>query len=163
MQYGAIYVLEHEDSYLRMYTYAGSMDRETPFGLERIHPGEGLAGQCVADRTVKYIDNLPEDYISINSGLGRTAPRFAIIAPVLFENKTLAVVEVASLTKWAPYHLKLLTEQLSTLGVTLNSVITRMEVQSLYHDSQVMNEELQVQSEELQVQSEELQVQTESY
>jgi two-component system chemotaxis sensor kinase CheA len=161
MQYGAIYVLDQEEAYKRMYSYAGSTDKESPFGAERVLPGEGLVGQCAVDMCTKLIENLPDNYISINSGLGRTAPRFAVIAPVIFENKTLAVLEIASLTQWAPYHLKLLSEQLKTMGVSLNSVLTRMEIQSLYHDSQVMNEELQVQSEELQVQSEELQVQTE--
>ncbi len=161
-QYGAIYVLnDEEELYKRMYAYAGSSDKDASFGADRIQPGEGLVGQSALDKTAKFIENLPEDYISIHSGLGRTAPRHAVIAPVIFENKTLAVLEIASLTKWAPYHLKLLEELLKTMSVSLNSVITRSEIQSLYHDSQVMNEELQVQSEELQVQSEELQVQAE--
>lgn len=161
MQYGAIYVLDKDNNFQRIYAYAGAVDKESHFGAERIIPGEGLAGQCAADKCLKIIDHLPEDYISINSGLGRTAPRVAVIAPVIFENKTVAVLELASLTKWAPYQFKLLDELLKMLGVAVNSIITRMEIQKLYHDSQVMNEELQVQSEELQVQSEELQVHTE--
>ncbi|WP_052380756.1 CHASE3 domain-containing protein [Paenibacillus camerounensis] len=166
IQYGAVYILDNEDennkgSYKRRYSYAGSIDADTPYGAATIRIGEGLVGQCALDRVVMFTGDLPADYISINSGLGRTAPRFAIIAPVVFENKTLAVVEVASLTKWAPHHVELLYELLKTFGVSLNSLITRMEIQSLYQDSQAMNEELQVQSEELQVQSEELQVQTE--
>lgn len=166
IQYGAIYVLNNEKEnkravYKRMYSYAGSADADTPYGAVQVQAGEGLIGQCAVDREVMFIGDLPEDYISINSGLGRIAPRFAVIAPVVFENKTLAVVEFASLTKWASHHVELLYELLSALGVSLNSVMTRMEIQSLYQDSQSMNEELQVQSEELQVQSEELQVQTE--
>lgn len=166
IQYGAIYILNNEKEnkravYKRMYSYAGSADTDIPYGAVQIEAGEGLIGQCAVDREVMFIGDLPEDYISINSGLGRTAPRFALIAPVVFENKTLAVVEFASLTKWASYHVELLYELLSALGVSLNSVMTRMEIQKLYQDSQSMNEELQVQSEELQMQSEELQVQTE--
>lgn len=166
IQYGAIYVLNNEKDnkravYKRMYSYAGRADADIPYGAAQIQAGEGLIGQCAVDRKVMFIGDLPEDYISINSGLGRIAPRFAVIAPVVFENKTLAVVEFASLTKWASHHVELLYELLSALGVSLNSVMTRMEIQSLYQDSQSMNEELQVQSEELQVQSEELQVQTE--
>ncbi|WP_231574887.1 CHASE3 domain-containing protein [Paenibacillus sp. FSL R7-0273] len=166
IQYGAIYTLDNEeesnrDVYKRMYSYAGSIDAETPYGAVSIRLGEGLVGQCALDRVVMFTGDLPEDYISINSALGRTAPKFAVIAPVVFENKTLAVVEFASLTKWPAHHVELLYELLKALGVSLNSLITRMEIQSLYQDSQALNEELQVQSEELQVQSEELQVQTE--
>lgn len=161
LQYGAVYVLNGKKEYKRMYSYAGSEQQAVDFGKYTIRLGEGLIGQCAADMRVIRIENLPEDYISINSGLGRSAPKFAVIAPILFENRTLAVLEAASLTQWAPYHVELFNELLKMMGVTLNSVLTRMEVQQLYSESQTMNEELQVQSEELQVQSEELQVQTE--
>lgn len=161
MQYGAIFITDNEDNYRRAYSYAGAENKEFHSAVDKVKPGEGLVGQCAVDKRIKVLDQLPPDYILVHSGLGRTAPRFAVIAPILFENTTIAVLEVASLTKWQPYHFDLLTELLNTMGVTLNSAITRMEIQKLYHDSQIMNEELQTQSEELQVQSEELQVQTE--
>lgn len=157
MQYGAIYVLNVEKEFERIYTYAGNGENKNFPATESISLGEGLVGQCAMDKRMMVIEDLPEDYIRIHSGLGRTAPRFAVIAPVIFENKIVAVIEIASLTKWATYHLDLLTDLINTMGVTLNSVTTRMEIQKLYGESQVMNEELQVQSEELQVQSEELQ------
>ncbi|NUU62109.1 CHASE3 domain-containing protein [Paenibacillus agri] len=157
LQYGAVYVLNAEDSFERIYSYAGSDESENSVGVNKIKPGEGLVGQCAQDMKLRVLEDLPVDYISINSGLGRTAPRYLTLAPVIFENKTLAVVEIASLTKWAPFHFELLSRLVNMLGVTLNSVTTRMEIQKLYGESQVMNEELQVQSEELQVQAEELQ------
>lgn len=161
MQYATIFVLHHEEKFKRTYTYAGAENKEAILGTDIIQPGTGLVGQCALDQQIHIIDQLPEDYIQISSGLGRTAPRFAVIAPVVFENKTLAVLEIAALTKWAPYHFELFNDLLEMMGVTVNSVMTRMEIQRLLQESQVMNEELQVQSEELQVQSEELQVQTE--
>ncbi|WP_379152816.1 CHASE3 domain-containing protein [Paenibacillus sp. sgz5001063] len=161
MQYGVIYVLGENELYERMYSYAGSEKLKLEIGKTKIHAGEGLIGQCAIDKKLILLEDLPEDYISVHSGLGRSAPKFAVIAPVIFENKTVAVLEAASLTQWAPYQLKLFDELLTMLGVTLNSVLTRMEIQHLYKESQVLNEELQIQSEELQVQSEELQVQTE--
>jgi two-component system, chemotaxis family, sensor kinase CheA len=156
LQYGAVFVLNKEEQLERIYTYAGN-GQETDSGSFPIKLGEGLVGQCAVDQEMIVLEDLPKDYISINSGLGRSAPRYAVIAPVIFESRTVAVVEAASLTKWAPYHFDLLNHLLTLLSVTVNSVITRMEIQTLYTESQAMNEELQVQSEELQVQSEELQ------
>ncbi|WNS45502.1 CHASE3 domain-containing protein [Paenibacillus sp. MMS20-IR301] len=161
MQYAALFVLNQDKLYERMYTYAGAENKEARPGTDIIHLGEGLVGQCALDQRLNIVEQLPDHYIQIASGLGRTAPRFAVIAPIIFESKTVAVLEVAALTRWAPYHFALLNELLQLMGVTVNSVMTRMEIQRLLHESQVMNEELQVQSEELQVQSEELQVQTE--
>ncbi|GGF68361.1 histidine kinase [Paenibacillus albidus] len=156
MQYGSIYVLDKEDTLKLAYAYAGSKNSTSAAGTPAIAMGEGLVGQCALDKRVLVLEDLPPDFI-IHSGLGRTAPRYGIIAPVVFENRTLAVLEIASLTKWAAHHQDLLNQLLKMMGISLNSVITRMEIQKLYSDSQVMNEELQVQSEELQVQSEELQ------
>lgn len=160
LQYGAVFVRNHEDRYERIYAYAGSEQSNSMVGVGSLGLGEGLAGQCALDMKMRVLEDLPANYISINSGLGRTAPRYVIIAPVIFENKAIAVLEVACLTKWSPFHYDLLTKLLTSFGVTLNSVMTRMELQRLYGEAQVMNEELQVQSEELQVQAEELQSQT---
>ncbi|WP_281425116.1 CHASE3 domain-containing protein [Paenibacillus tritici] len=161
MQYAAIFVLNKEEQFERIYSYAGAENKEAHLGPEVIKPGVGLVGQCALDQRMNIIEQLPEDYIHITSALGRTAPKFAVIAPIVFENRTVAVVELAALTRWAPYHFELLQELLDMMGVTVNSVKTRMEIQRLLHESQVMNEELQVQSEELQTQSEEMQMQTE--
>lgn len=161
MQYATIYVVNNDELFERIYSYAGAENKEERIGPQVIQPGVGLAGQCALDQRMNVIEQLPDDYIYINSALGRTAPRFAVIAPIIFENKTVAVLEIAALTHWAPYHFELLKELLDMMGVTVNSVKTRMEIQRLLHESQVMNEELQVQSEELQTQSEEMQMQTE--
>lgn len=161
MQYAAIFVINREEAFERIYSYAGTGNNGDSSGPEVIEPGEGLVGQCALDQRLNIVKALPEDYISIHSGLGRAAPKFAVIAPIVFENKTVAVLEIAALTHWAAYHYKLLNELLTMMGVTVNSVMTRMEIQRLLQDSQIINEELQVQSEELQSQSEEMQMQTE--
>lgn len=161
MQYAAIFVVNKEEMFERIYSYAGTGNTDETTGPVVIAPGAGLVGQCALDQRMNIVEELPEDYISISSGLGRTAPRFAVIAPIIFENRTVAVLELAALTRWAPYHFKLLKELLTMMGVTVNSVKTRMEIQRLLQDSQIINEELQVQSEELQTQSEEMQMQTE--
>lgn len=161
IQYGAIFILNKEELLEPIYTYAGNRAEEGLPSIRNIKLGEGLVGQCAVDKQVMVIEELPEDYIRIQSGLGLASPRYAVLAPAVFENTTVAVVEVASLTKWTPYQFNLLNQLLKMMSVNVNSVITRMEIQNLYKESQAMNEELQVQSEELQAQSEELQVQSE--
>ncbi|MDT3426338.1 two-component system chemotaxis sensor kinase CheA [Paenibacillus forsythiae] len=157
IQYGAVYIAQdhYGDSLLRISSYAGGNEEISP-AKEKIKLGEGLVGQCALDQNILKLEELPGDYIHISSGLGRTPPRQAVIAPVVFENRTVAVVEVASLLKWAPDHFKLLEQLLDLLAVSVNSVMTRMQIQHLYNEAQTMNEELQNQSEELQSQTHEL-------
>ncbi|WP_151733947.1 CHASE3 domain-containing protein [Paenibacillus tengchongensis] len=157
IQYAAIYVADKDGRYNRIYSYAGSELYEVKVGLEGFMPGEGVIGQCILDKSIKRLEDLPADYISINSGLGRTAPRSAVAAPLVFENIALAAVEAASITRWSPYHMELFTKLLELMAIALHTTLNRIEIHQLYGESQVMNEELQVQSEELQVQAEELQ------
>ncbi|NGM84059.1 response regulator [Paenibacillus sp. 7124] len=157
IQYGAVYIAQgnYGDSLVRVSSYAGG-EEDIHIGREKVMMGEGLVGQCALDQNVLKLQELPGDYIHISSGLGRTPPRQAVIAPAVFENRTVAVVEVASLMKWAPEHFTLLKQMLDLLAVSVNSVMTRMQIEQLYSESQTMNEELQTQSEELQIQTHEL-------
>ncbi|BCG59210.1 CHASE3 domain-containing protein [Paenibacillus sp. URB8-2] len=157
IQYGAVYIAQgnYGDSLVRVSSYAGG-EEDTHLGREKVMLGEGLVGQCALDQNLLKLEELPVDYINISSGLGRTPPRQAVIAPAIFENRTVAVVEVASLMRWTPEHFTLLKQMLDLFAVSVNSVMTRMQIEQLYSESQTMNEELQTQSEELQVQTHEL-------
>lgn len=155
-QFGAIYVArENEDELTKISAYAGGEGRNG-VGRERIKWGEGLVGQCAQDQHLIHLSDLPDYYIPVQSGLGVTPPRQLIIAPVLFEGRTVAVIETASLTQWPTSDLELLRRLVDLFGVSVNSVTTRSKIQQLYNEAQIMNEELQTQSEELLAQTHEL-------
>jgi hypothetical protein len=58
--------------------------------------GENLNGQVAMNREMTILRNLPEEYFSIESGLGKSKPRNIIIAPVVNNNKTIAIIEIAT-------------------------------------------------------------------
>lgn len=58
--------------------------------------GEGLIGQAAAEGKTLYVDDIPEGYIKIVSGLGSASPRYLLIVPVKKENTVEGVVEIAS-------------------------------------------------------------------
>ena len=59
--------------------------------------GEGLVGQCAAEKRRMLITDLPQDDVPIRSGLFEAVPRNVIVLPVLFEDRVKAVIELASL------------------------------------------------------------------
>ena len=67
------------------------------------------------------------------------------------------MIELAKFKPFDELEIQLLEQLNFQLGVTLNSIQSKMEIQQLYHESQTLNEELQSQTEELQAQTEELQ------
>lgn len=60
--------------------------------------GEGLIGQAAAGAKTIYVDDVPEGYIKILSGLGSASPRFLLIVPMKKEDQVLGIIEIASFT-----------------------------------------------------------------
>lgn len=118
--------------------------------------GEGIVGQCALEKNSIMLTNVPDDYIKVCSGLGQDKPNTIIALPVVFENKCLAVIELAGFSRFTPIQLEFLHQTMINLGVTINSLIGRKRIVELLQQSQSQTEELQSQTEELQSQSEEL-------
>ncbi|SEA56725.1 CHASE3 domain-containing protein [Paenibacillus sp. 276b] len=158
--YGVLYAMK-ENRLIRVAAYAADGEKERSLGKVSVAPGEGLVGQSAIEKRVLQMNDLPQNYIRISSGLGDASAASLTVAPVVFEGKTIAVIELASMKPIEPKETKLLTELIEIFGVSLHSTVTRMELQHLYDESQVLNEELQTQSEKLQAQTEEMVSQTE--
>jgi CheY-like chemotaxis protein/HAMP domain-containing protein len=156
-QHGAFFMAEAEadsDPQLRLvssYAYKRRKDVASVFGL-----GEGLVGQAALERKAILITQAPEDYITIGSGLGESAPVNIVVLPVLFEDQVMAVIEMASFTTYSDAHLTFLEQLSETLGVVLNTIVATMRTEELLQQSQGLTLELQSQSEELQSQRDEL-------
>lgn len=59
--------------------------------------GDGLVGQVAADGKFIQIENIPEGYLTVVSGLGKSSPTHLIIYPFVNENKeVVAVIELAA-------------------------------------------------------------------
>lgn len=158
---GAFYLkdeTEVKSHFKKVASYAG--EKGMP-GRDGFDAGEGLAGQCAAEKRTILLKDIPADFKVISTGLGEAAPKNIIMAPVMMKDEVIAVVELGSLSAFSPGSRKLLENVLETLGIGIANIIGRMEVERLLLESQAQNEELQAQSEELQSQSEELQAQSE--
>ncbi|CAM5367604.1 ATP-binding protein [Niallia circulans] len=159
--FGAFYVKDAQqkkETYIKMATFAESGDT---IGRETFQIGEGLIGQSAKEQRVLHYQEIPSDYRLIATGLGDVSPRSIIIVPVMFEGEAIAVLELATMTEFTTLQQNLITGIVETFGLTINSIMGRMEIVRLLNESRAMTEELQVQSEELQTQSEELQSQSE--
>jgi two-component system chemotaxis sensor kinase CheA len=161
--YGVIFlrkVLPKGDRLARIAAYAGPSDFHGP--EEGFQMGEGLIGQCALENRSITLNEIPDGYVPITSGLGKTPPRQIIVLPIVFEKKVLAVMELASLTAFTPLQRQLFDQIIDAFGAAIHNALSRTEIENLYSESQAMTEELQVQTEEHQTQSEELQVQAEA-
>src|ERR1017187_10491671 len=156
-QYGAIYLAgdsaeaESRQEFRRIAAYGFKKG-----GLAHFTVGEGLAGQAAMERAPILITDAPPGYLTVGSGLGRGAPASVAVLPILFEDKVLGVVELASLTRFSDVHLAFFDQFVGTIGVTINTIMANSRTEALLGESQRLTIQLQERSEELPRQQAEL-------
>jgi len=154
-QQGVIYQMETEESAEMVLLSAFASDGGDGH-LRRLKVGEGLVGQCAAEKRRMLISDLPPQTITIRSGLFEAVPRNVIVLPVLFEDRVKAVIELASLSTFTASHLAFLEQLTASIGIVLNSIEATMQTEGLLKQSQQLATELQTQQKELQQTNEQL-------
>ncbi|GIO96462.1 histidine kinase [Paenibacillus lautus] len=157
LPYGAVFINRGGSELVKAAAFADPDGEPWNKVRDRFLPGEGLVGQCMLEQRMIILDDIPPNYVRIESGLGDAEPTTLLLAPVMFEGQVLGVIELAKFKPFDDLEIQLIEQLNFQLGVTLNSIQSKMEIQQLYHESQTLNEELQSQTEELQAQTEELQ------
>ncbi|MER7344118.1 HAMP domain-containing protein [Streptomyces aurantiacus] len=119
-------------------------------------PAHGLVRQAALEKKRILLDEVPPDYIKIHSGLGDASPASVVIIPILFEDKLLGVIELATFSRFSDVHLAFFDQFVNTIGVAINTIIANSRTESLLSESQRLATQLQERSDELQRQQAEL-------
>ena len=91
-------------------------------------PGGGLIAQVASQRRRVLLTEVPPGYLPIASGLGAAAPACVVILPVLYEERVLGVVELASFSTFSDIHLAFFDQFVHTMGVALHTVRANTEL-----------------------------------
>ncbi|WP_371834463.1 HAMP domain-containing protein [Streptomyces antimycoticus] len=113
-------------------------------------PGRGLVAQAAVGKKRILINDVPPDYLAINSGLGSALPASVVILPILYEDQVLGVIELASFSRFSEVHLAFVDQFVNTIGVSINTIIANARTESLLSESQRLTTELRQRSNELQ-------------
>ncbi|MEN7550148.1 GAF domain-containing protein [Rapidithrix thailandica] len=79
--------------------------------------GEGLVGQAAKSNREFIIDEVPENYMQVTSGLGSKQPSFLTILPIVYENDVLGVIELGSFRKYNAKELEYIREANALLAI----------------------------------------------
>ena len=155
---GALYLMDDNNTLTLSGKYAfSSMEVKEKFTL-----GEGLIGQVALEQKQISITDLKEEHVQIVSSIMNAKPQNLVIVPFLFERKTLGVVEIGRLTPFSQTENEFLNSSMASIGISINSAMSRKRIQQLLEETQAQGEELQSQQEELKQMNEELEEQTQS-
>ncbi len=157
-QMGTLYLLENDEKTLRLYGSYAFIKRKRL--NEEFRVGEGMVGQAAFGRQMISLTELPEDYTRITSSTGDMMPRNVVVQPLLYDNKLLGVIELASKEVLNDQKLDFLIAVSENIAISINSARSRQKVNDLLLQTQNQAEELRQQQEELRVSNEELEEQT---
>ncbi|HEX3006519.1 MAG TPA: GAF domain-containing protein [Bacteroidales bacterium] len=92
---GVFYIKKRNEENFEAAAHYAYYSDETP---PSFRVGETLPGQAVKDNRIVAIQNIPENYISVVSGLGNSKPRNLIMVPVYANKEPVGLIEFAVFT-----------------------------------------------------------------
>lgn len=111
--------------------------------------GDGLAGVCFFERQSIYLTEVPDNYITISSGLGEALPRNVFIVPILAEDRVEGVIEIASFHTLESYQTEMVELMAKSIGITLSGMRINKQTKDLLEQAQRMEKEMKVQEDEM--------------
>ena len=153
---GVIYQLVSDDGEAVLRLLSAYADQGNDGHPSRLQIGEGMVGQCAADKRRMLITEVPDKVVPIRSALFRSSPRNIIVLPVLFEGQVKAVIELATTGEFTTLQTTFLEQLTASIGIVLNSIEATMQTEGLLTQSQQLAGELQAQQRELQQTNEQL-------
>jgi PAS domain S-box-containing protein len=149
-----IYNDEPEAQYLELVAcYAFERKK---FLTKKIEPGDGLVGQCFLEGERMYLQEVPEEYVTITSGLGGSNPSAVLLVPMKVNDNTYGVIELASFHTYEEYQIQLIEKLAESIASTISNVRVNETTRILLEKTQQQAEEMKSQEEEIRQNMEEL-------
>ena len=127
------------------------------FQEKRIELGVGLIGRAVQESETIYITDIPDNYITITSGLGDNNPKSILIVPLVVNEKVYGVIEMASFREFEKYKIEFVEKIGENIASTFSSVKVNIRTSELLETTKQQAEEMRAQEEEMRQNMEELQ------
>ena len=154
----AVYVRQEHGGLVRVASYGFSREQEQH--EQSIYSGEGVVGKAAEQDQIITLNNVPQDYFKVTSGLGEGSPRSVVVVPTSNDDHVNGVIELGFLRELTPRDLEFLELVAENVGTSIEAARYRQRLQEVLAETQQLNEELQVQQEELRTANEELEEQS---
>ena len=127
------------------------------YNKKRMELSEGLIGRSAFEKNTIYIDEIPDNYVDITSGLGEANPKVLLIVPLKVNENVHGVVEITSFNYIEPYKVEFIEKIAENIATTYSTVKINLRTANLLNESREAAERLTQQEEEMRQNMEELQ------
>jgi len=124
---GIIYYAENN----KLFFLAAYALNQTDKQNAEIDFGETLIGQCAAEKKLLVFNDMPENYLTIGSGIGQSKSHSIALLPIIFEHELQGVLEVGSFDRFSEEDITFLENACEIIGVSLNAAMARKKLSDL--------------------------------
>jgi len=146
---GGFFILKDKDG-IKTLELTSSFAYDRIKALSKTIPiGEGLIGMCALEKNTIWINNVPDDYMEVESGLGEAPPTNILIVPLKTEDNILGVIEIASFNEFNKNEVVFIENIAEDIASTLETTKITDKTSILLEESQKQSEELAMRDAEM--------------
>lgn len=163
LQLGDIFLVCDDDE--------GQLEMVASYGLQtgskinraRIPSDSGLLGATFTKKIVQHITDIPQNYVSINSGLGSAQPKSLFIVPLVFDNKVLGAMEFASFNDFNLHEMEFIEAVAGVIAGNINTAMMNEQNIKLIQQFETKSLEMREKEEAMRQNIEDLEIIREQY
>lgn len=154
-QMAAVYLLSEDQKTFEHFESIGIDDNaKQSFQADSL---EGEFGVALFARKLQHIENIPEDtrfvFHTVN---GKFIPREIITIPILSSNQVIAIISLASISKYASQSIALIDSAIVAISARIEGILAYRRIKEFKEALEQQNRELDVHKSELSAQTAEL-------
>lgn len=163
VEQGIVFIHNQDSEDPRLEIVASYACSDDALEKEYFMEGEGYVGTCYVENEVRIINDLPEGYIEIESGLGSFSPKYLIDIPISFDVLKIGVIELTSFDAIENYKIDFLKKLCENIASIISANLANEDMKSMIEKNEQQTEELRAQEEEMRQNIEELMATQEEY
>jgi PAS domain S-box-containing protein len=140
---GGLFLLskdENEEEFLEL--KAAFAYNKRKYQEKIIRSGQGLLGQAILERDIIYMEEVPNQYIQITSGLGKANPRCLLISPLQVNDQVFGAVEIASFQPIEKHKIEFIQRLSENIASTISTVRSNENTKRLLNESRLQAERM---------------------
>jgi PAS domain S-box-containing protein len=139
---------EEEKTIKEIANYASGRKR---FASKELKWGESLPGACIIEKKTNYLKSISDDYIEIESGLGKAKPKSLLLIPVKTQEGIIhGAIELASFKEYEDYEINFMEQVAENTAMTISTLKINNETAILLKESREQAGALTSREDELQ-------------
>ena len=124
------------------------------FGHQRFHKrilaiDEGIIGACAMEKHIIIINDVPDNYTEIGSGLGQAKPKALMFVPLIYNDYLYGVMEFAAFVRFEQYQIQFVERISENIASTIANAKINEQTTMLLQQSRQQSKQMEEREDQL--------------